>query len=135
MQQTKAKIMFTDPSLLPNLVRPFHATKDVQVVVYSTNNTPDQKDVDKLTSAHPHLKVISFDELLKLGQDNPSDPNPPTKDDLALIMYTSGSTGTPKGVLLKHSNVIAASKLRASPAMNTDPLILANSCWRYCHCW
>ncbi|KAF2705647.1 acetyl-CoA synthetase-like protein [Pleomassaria siparia CBS 279.74] len=108
MLQTHAKIMFTDPGLLPNLVKPFQDAKDVQVVVYSTKDTPKQKDVDTLTEAHPHLKVMSFDQLLKLGQENPAEPVPPKADDLACIMYTSGSTGTPKGVLIKHRNVVGA---------------------------
>ncbi|KAF2242990.1 acetyl-CoA synthetase-like protein [Trematosphaeria pertusa] len=108
MHQTKAKILFTDPHLLPKLVNPFKEAKDVQVVVYSTKEEQKQKDIDALTSAHPHLKVISFDELVQLGRDNPADPIPPKADDLACIMYTSGSTGTPKGVLIKHSNVVAA---------------------------
>lgn len=110
MLQTHAKIMFTDPSLLPRLVRPFNEAKDVQVVIYSTKDEPKQKDIDTLTQAHPNLKVMSFDELVKLGEENPADPVPPKPDDLACIMYTSGSTGTPKGVLIKHRNVVAASK-------------------------
>lgn len=108
MLQTKAKILFTDPYLLPKLVNPFKEAKDVQVVVYSTKDKPEMKDIETLTNAHPHLKVISFDELRGLGQQNPHDPVPPKADDLACIMYTSGSTGTPKGVLIKHSNVVAA---------------------------
>merc|ERR1712137_716521 len=71
-------------------------------------NDPKQKDIDTLTQAHPHLKVISFDELVKMGEENPAEPIPPKADDLACIMYTSGSTGTPKGVMIKHRNVVAA---------------------------
>ncbi|KAF2475677.1 acetyl-CoA synthetase-like protein [Lindgomyces ingoldianus] len=108
MLQTHAKVMFTDPHLLPKLVNPFKEAKDVTAVVYSTHHEPKQKDIDALTSAHPHLKVMSFDELVKLGEENPAEPTPPQADDLACIMYTSGSTGTPKGVLLKHRNVVAA---------------------------
>ncbi|KAF2260757.1 acetyl-CoA synthetase-like protein [Lojkania enalia] len=108
MLQTHAKVMFTDPHLLPKLVNPFKEAKDVQVVVYSTKDDPQRKDIDQLTSAHPHLKVMSFDELVKLGNENPAETVPPKADDLACIMYTSGSTGTPKGVLLNHSNVVAA---------------------------
>lgn len=111
MQQTHAGIMFTDPELLPRLVKPFQKTKDVKVVVYSTKNDAKQKDIEALTSAHPDLKVLSFDQLLSLGNDNPADPIPPKADDLACIMYTSGSTGTPKGVMIKHRNVVAAGKL------------------------
>lgn len=110
MLQTKTKVMFTDPELLPRLVNPVKEAKDLQVVVYCTKNDPKQEDIDTLTSAHPHLKVISFDELLKLGEENKAEPIPPKADDLACIMYTSGSTGTPKGVMIKHRNVIAASK-------------------------
>lgn len=110
MQQTKAKVMFTDAYMLPKLVNPMKTAKDVQVVVYSTKDKPEQKDIDTLTSAHPHLKVISYDELVQIGKSHPADPIPPKSNDLACIMYTSGSTGTPKGVLIKHSNVVAASK-------------------------
>ncbi|KAF2125072.1 long-chain-fatty-acid-CoA ligase 1 [Dothidotthia symphoricarpi CBS 119687] len=108
MLQTKAKIMFTDPELLPRLVNPFKDAKDIQTVIYSTKNDPKQKDIDALTSAHPHLRVISFDELIRMGEENPAEPIPPKADDLACIMYTSGSTGTPKGVMIEHRNVIAA---------------------------
>jgi long-chain acyl-CoA synthetase len=94
MEQTKAKIMFTDPELLPKLVNPFKEAKDIQVVVYGTKNDPNPKDIEKLTSAHPH----------------PVEPIPPSPEDLACIMYTSGSTGTPKGVMIKHRNIVAASK-------------------------
>ena len=71
---------------------------------------PKQKDIDTLSKAHPHLKIMSFDELIKLGEENHAEPVPPKPDDLACIMYTSGSTGTPKGVMIKHRNVVAAGK-------------------------
>ncbi|EOA83939.1 long-chain fatty acid-CoA ligase [Exserohilum turcicum] len=108
MLQTNAKVMFTDPELLPKLINPMKEAKDVKVVIYCTKNDPKQKDIDALTQAHPHLKVISFDDLVKLGEENPAEPIPPQADDLACIMYTSGSTGTPKGVMIKHRNVVAA---------------------------
>lgn len=110
MRQTNAKIMFTDPELLPKLINPLKTVKDLEVVVYGTKDDANPKDIEKLTSAHPHLKVMSFDELVKLGEENPADPIPPKPEDLACVMYTSGSTGTPKGVLIKHKNVIAASR-------------------------
>lgn len=110
MLQTKAKVMFTDPELLPKLIKPFETAKDIEVVIYGTKNDPNPKDVEKLTSAHPNLKVMSFDELIKLGEENPAEPIPPKPEDLACIMYTSGSTGTPKGVLITHRNVVAAGK-------------------------
>lgn len=110
MLQTKAKFMFIDPTLFPKLVNPFKEAKDVEIVFYSTTNDLVQKDLDTFTTAHPNVKVMNFDELSKLGQENHADPIPPSADDLACIMYTSGSTGTPKGVVIKHRNVIAAGR-------------------------
>lgn len=134
MLQTKAKVMFTDPELLPRLVKPMNEAKDVQVVVYCTKNDPKQKDIDTLTQAHPHLKVISFDDLIKLGEENPAEPIPPKADDLACIMYTSGSTGTPKGVMIKHRNVVAAGKYSQICNHNASNANHVPSRWCRCHC-
>ena len=120
MLQTHAKAIFLDPTLLPKLVKPLQEAKDIKYVIYSTTNEAKQKDIDTLKAAHPGLTLLSFDELVKSGEDNPVNPVPPTPEDLACIMYTSGSTGTPKGVLLRHRNVVAASK--QFPRLFTIPM-------------
>ena len=116
LQQTHAKAIFLDPHLLTNLIKPLQEAKDIQHVIYNADDAPTTKQdpgktldaVNKLQEAHPHLTVTSFQEFLKLGEENMVDPVPPKSEDLCCIMYTSGSTGPPKGVLLTHKNVIAA---------------------------
>jgi long-chain acyl-CoA synthetase len=41
-------------------------------------------------------KLSSFEEVQKLGQENPVEAVMPISSDVAVIMYTSGSTGLPK---------------------------------------
>ena len=47
-------------------------------------------------SASVSWTLISFSDLLRLGQGHPIDPELPLAADIAVIMYTSGSTGLPK---------------------------------------
>ncbi|KAI9678276.1 MAG: long-chain fatty acid-CoA ligase [Caeruleum heppii] len=106
--QTYAKAIFLDPHLLPLLTNTVKEAKEIRYVIYNTIGEVKQEHIDNLKNTHPHLTVMSFEELRQLGEANPADPVPPTSEDLCCIMYTSGSTGTPKGVPLKHRNVIAS---------------------------
>lgn len=110
MIATEVKAIFLDPHLLTTLINPVKKATTLKYVIWNSQNEVKQADVDKLKNAHEHLTILSFEELRKLGQDNPVDPVPPKPDDLCCIMYTSGSTGTPKGVPLKHRAVIASGK-------------------------
>jgi long-chain acyl-CoA synthetase len=111
LKQTNSRIMFLDPTLLPKLMEPLKAAAKIEHLIYDDNTDVKQEHIDALKNAYPKLNIISFPELVKLGEENPVDRTMPDPEDLACIMYTSGSTGTPKGVLLKHKNVVAASKL------------------------
>ncbi|KAL1900479.1 long-chain fatty acid-CoA ligase [Sporothrix stenoceras] len=108
MVATKAKAIFLDPHLLPILTNVLKDASEIRHVIWNDQNQVKQEHVDKLKAAFPNITIQSFEELIKLGEENPVDPVPPKPEDLCCIMYTSGSTGTPKGVPLKHKNVIAA---------------------------
>ncbi|KAI0150469.1 AMP-binding enzyme [Xylariaceae sp. FL1272] len=108
MVATGAKAIFLDPHLLPTLGNVLKDAKDVRYVIWNSQNQVKQEHINNLKSTYPDITVLSFKELEKLGRENPSDPLPPSPEDLCCIMYTSGSTGTPKGVPLKHKSIIAA---------------------------
>lgn len=85
----------------------------------------------QITYAKPSqhsIKLISYDDVCTLGKLYPKEPAPkPSKDDLALIMYTSGSTGMPKGVMLSHKNLVCgvASGLYAVGGVKPSDIYLA----------
>lgn len=106
--QTHAKAVFLDPHLLPQLMNPLEKATDVHYVIYNTEASVKQEHIDKLKEKHERMTIISFDDLVKLGQEKKHDPVPPSPEDLMGIMYTSGSTGPPKGVPLLHKAVVAA---------------------------
>lgn len=107
--ETGAKAIVVDAPLLNNLVEPLKSAKEVTLIVYNdADGAPNPEHVEKLQTAHPHLTILSWEDLKAKGKENPVEPNPPEATDLACIMYTSGSTGTPKGVYITQANVIAA---------------------------
>lgn len=70
----------------------------------------DQLQKTKTDGFKEGVRILSFNEVVDLGNNSTAVASPPSPDDLAIIMYTSGSTGTPKGVLLTHKNCIATLK-------------------------
>lgn len=108
--QTHAKAIFLEPSLLPNVTNPLKKATDIQFVIYNSEAEVKPEHISQLKESHPHLTILSFNDLREMGEENSVDPTPPQPEDLCCIMYTSGSTGAPKGVMLKHRNVVAAGK-------------------------
>ncbi|XP_047434405.1 long-chain-fatty-acid--CoA ligase 1a isoform X1 [Mugil cephalus] len=53
------------------------------------------------------IEILSLKEFEALGKANHQKPQPPKKEDLALICFTSGTTGNPKGAMLTHENVVS----------------------------
>ncbi|KAK6333892.1 long-chain fatty acid-CoA ligase [Orbilia blumenaviensis] len=107
--ETGAKAIVVDAHLLNNLVEPLKTAKEVTLIIYNdADGAPNPDHVEKLMAAHPHLTIISWEDVKARGKEHPVEPSPAESTDLACIMYTSGSTGTPKGVYIKQSNVVAA---------------------------
>lgn len=74
-----------------------------KIVSFSTCSAAQRSKAEASGAA-----LLSWDEFLKLGKNNPTDLTPPTTSDISTIMYTSGTTGEPKGVLLSHANILCA---------------------------
>jgi long-subunit acyl-CoA synthetase (AMP-forming) len=85
----------------------------VNYIIYNTTFPHEPEKIDNLffseekkqkKNYNPKLKVISFQEIEKLGEDEiendlkkkkivDDEKRKPKKDDVLLIMYTSGTTG------------------------------------------
>jgi long-chain acyl-CoA synthetase len=109
INQTSAKAIFTDSALLPKLAEILTSVPELQNIVY--NGEASEKILQQFTKTRQIKNIISYKNLIDLGQSNPIDPTPPRSDDVSCIMYTSGTTGAPKGVVLTHQNVIAAGNI------------------------
>ena len=79
LKQSKAKGFFIDPHLTKVATAALRTAKEVQFIVYNNfSNLPyAEKDLDAFKNAHSHLNVMSFEDLRKLGEENPVPPTPP----------------------------------------------------------
>lgn len=109
--QSGATAMFVDPQLLKTAANPIKKSGVKTVIINEECIFANGGEVEEFKKNNPDLKVITYQELRKLGEENMVEPVPPKPEDLYCIMYTSGSTGLPKGACLTHEAVVAAGKL------------------------
>jgi long-chain acyl-CoA synthetase len=56
----------------------------------------DSKEEHAFSEGLSNYTIASFGEVEKLGKESPVEPSLPSKNAVAVVMYTSGSTGLPK---------------------------------------
>ncbi|CAO0797815.1 unnamed protein product [Mucor circinelloides] len=105
MNETEVEAIYTVADLLPTVQKVAAKCPTLRYIIYSGEIKTDA--LDKV-SAGVSQKIISLDEVAKLGRENTREARQPEPEDLCCIMYTSGSTGNPKGVMLSHKNIVAA---------------------------
>lgn len=105
--QTEAVAMYVDPHLLKTASGPIKKSKVKTVIVNADCMFGDGTEIEAFKASNPEVKVVTFEELRKSGEENMVEPNPAKPSDLFCIMYTSGSTGLPKGACITHEGLIA----------------------------
>ncbi|KAK9766017.1 long-chain fatty acid-CoA ligase [Basidiobolus ranarum] len=105
LNEGEISVIFTTAELLKVISDIAADVPTLKHVIYMDEAKNPMVDSLKTNS---NLGVHTYEEIRKLGVENPTESNLPEPEDLACIMYTSGSTGNPKGVMLSHANIVAA---------------------------
>ncbi len=78
------------------------------------------------SGSRPGVEVVTFKSVVEQNKESFAPPNQPSKEDLAIIMYTSGSTEVPKGVMISLKNLVTTVTIiifryNATPRTSTSP--------------
>lgn len=106
MNETEVEAIFTSAELLPTVGKVASQCPSLKHVIYHGEAKPEVLEKTKVAQIE---NVLSVDELITRGREQPKEARAPEPEDMCCIMYTSGSTGNPKGVVLTHKNIVGAS--------------------------
>lgn len=135
MNETEVEAIFTSAELVPTVAKVAKDCPSLKYVIYQGEAKESALESVKTGTVE---KVLSMDELVKLGKENPKEARAPEPEDLCCIQYTSGSTGAPKGVMLSHKNIVGASKFKVilfHLCISSQQLTKNISCWRESTTW
>uniref|UniRef100_A0A2P2K4E5 AMP-dependent synthetase/ligase domain-containing protein n=1 Tax=Rhizophora mucronata TaxID=61149 RepID=A0A2P2K4E5_RHIMU len=96
LNETQVSTLICDSKLLEKLATISSRITTISNVIYFEEEETAIANDFGTSGSMSHWKVSSFSEVEKLGKSNPVPPSLPSKNGIAVIMYTSGSTGLPK---------------------------------------
>mmetsp|Transcript_23840 Transcript_23840/g.28795 ORF Transcript_23840/g.28795 Transcript_23840/m.28795 type:complete len:779 (-) Transcript_23840:454-2790(-) len=106
IQETNAAVLVCNYNSVKKMLAMKAQCPTLKTIIYTRHYVVD--DAPPLQSTDPSVQVLSFDEVVELGAQNPVPVTPPTPSTLGLLMYTSGSTGKPKGVMITQRSLVSA---------------------------
>jgi long-chain acyl-CoA synthetase len=95
------KVLVVDPEFAPIISALKDKISSVKKVVV---NSPAPMDLD-----FPHEYLP---DIINKGKKTPDMKDPPSKEDVATVLYTSGTTGQPKGVMLTHKGIVYGAQIK-----------------------
>jgi long-chain acyl-CoA synthetase len=111
INQTSAPFLVTSGEQLPKLQKIITKIPNITHIVVFNDKFTEKNFVEfKKACQGTALQVYTMEEIEKIGDEGKriTTYKQPTKEDLAIIMYTSGSTGNPKGVMISHKNILTS---------------------------
>ena len=100
-----------------------HLTKERPPTFVAVLFSRGMSGSDMATAANlKDVKVLSFEELLSLGNKEDFQPVSKNSQSTATLVYTSGTTAQPKGAMLSHSNLLYHVAFNTF-GKNKDPLL------------